>query len=248
MTDTFEDYHLIKGWNKDEFASSSNSSLLEAYASLLKVYIPGSIPAALDFGFGNGEMLQTLKKLQVEEIYGIEANTVLIELARQSGIKAYNSVSEIAVSLEGKLDVITAMHVMEHIEFGALENLFDQFSKLIRPGGYLIAAFPNGESPFSSYSFHSDPTHTTFLTREKCRILALNKPLALVAYKAFPSISRHSKKIRTQLLSAFREIGESFIYFVLSKFIFGNDNIVMNPVAVAVWKNTTTACASINHN
>lgn len=239
MVDTFNDYHLIKGWKKDEFAASGNSSLLDVYGRLIRVYVSGSIPAALDFGFGNGEMLQALKNLQVGDIYGIEANTALVELANKSGFQAYSSISEIPARLEGKLSLITAMHVLEHIEYEALTDLLSKFSKLLRPGGYLIAAFPNGESPFSNFAFHSDPTHITLLTREKCRILALDNPLELVTYKAFPAISGYSRKLHIQLLSRLRESGEHLIYYVLSKLIYGNENVLMSPVAVAVWKNST---------
>jgi 2-polyprenyl-3-methyl-5-hydroxy-6-metoxy-1,4-benzoquinol methylase len=236
MKDQFDDYHIIKGWNKDNFAMSSNLSLLDSYAALIRMYIPGSVEAALDFGFGNGEMLQTFKILEVNDICGVEANASLVKRANQMGFNAFNSVVDINTSLEGALDVITAMHVLEHIDYREIEVLLGSFGKLLKPGGYLIASFPNGESPFSSYAFHSDPTHITILSREKCRILAIKTALELVHYNAFPAIGRHSNKFHTRFLSRLRETGESFIYFLLNKFIFGSEKVLMSPVAVAVWK------------
>jgi 2-polyprenyl-3-methyl-5-hydroxy-6-metoxy-1,4-benzoquinol methylase len=236
MTDNFADYQRIKGWNNQDFAIIRSKSLFNTYSSIIRENITGSVHLALDFGFGNGEMLKTLRELQVKDIYGVEVNAALVVQANDAGFKAYGKIADIAAENFGQFDLITVMHVLEHVKYEELIELFDFFGKLLKPGGCLITAFPNGESPFSSFAFNSDPTHLTLLTREKCRIIALDKPLDLISYEKFPPIGNYSHKIAKRLLSRIREFGEECIYFILAKLIYGRQSILLNPVAIAIWK------------
>ncbi len=236
MNNKFKEYHKIKGWDKQDFSSISNIPLVRTYSNIIRKYIPSSIHAALDFGFGNGEMLRTFRILQVRDIFGLEINDTLVTQANNIGFKAYNNIADAAIEKSGQFDLITAMHVLEHIEYEELIGLFDYFGKLLKPGGYLITSFPNGESPFANFAFNSDPTHVTLLTRETCRIITLDKPLKLIAFHKFPAIESQSQKILKRLISKIRESAETFIFLILTKIIYGNQNVLLNPVAVAVWK------------
>lgn len=236
MTNNFKDYHKIKGWDNQTFASIANRSLINAYSSIIQKNVTGPIQVALDFGFGNGEMLQTLKELQSREIYGIEVNPALVKMANNAGFKAYDKISDISAEGLGQFDLITAMHVLEHIKYEELNEAFAYFARLLKPGGCVIAAFPNGESPFSSFAFNSDPTHINLMTREKCRIITLGTSFNLVSYGKFPAIGSHSAKIGKRFYSRVREFGEAFIYSILAKLIYGNESVLLNPIAIAVWK------------
>jgi len=236
MTDNFKNYHKIKGWDNRDFASICNKSLLNAYSSIIQKNIIGPIQVALDFGFGNGEMLQTLKELQAREIYGIEVNPTLVMQANNAGFKAYDKITDIPAEKLGKFDLIIAMHVLEHIKYEELNDTFDCFVRLLKPGGCIITAFPNGESPFSSFAFNSDPTHINLMSREKCRIITLDKSLDLVSYSKFPAIGSHSPKMGKRFFSRAREFGEACIYYILAKLIYGNERVLLNPIAIAVWR------------
>lgn len=236
MINDFKDYHKIKGWQNTEFASQNNEPLIKAYAQIIKANTSAPINTALDFGFGNGEMLLTLRKLQVKEIFGVEVNPLLVAQANRSGFTAYETMKEISGEQLGCFDLILAMHVLEHIKYEELHEVFYQFEKLLKPGGCIIAAFPNGESPFSNFAFNSDPTHKNYMSREKCRIVALEKSFDLVSYKKFPAIASYSPRLLKRILSHAREFCEWGVFSILAKLIYGNDRVLLNPVAIAVWR------------
>ncbi|WP_155895413.1 class I SAM-dependent methyltransferase [Comamonas aquatica] len=231
----FDNYHVMKGWQASEFANGKNSALIETYKKIIKKHRSRDIDLALDFGFGNGEMLQTLRKLGVQGIYGIEANINLVHLANKNGYYAFKSVDEIPKEVHQKFDLIVAMHVMEHIDYDALRLIFTSLDGLLRPGGSVVAAFPNGESPFSNFAFNSDPTHINSLTREKCRLLCQNTSIRLVSYQEFPSLGVLSNRFHTRLSAHARSFCERIVYFILNKIIYGSEAVLLSPIALAVW-------------
>lgn len=67
-------YHEWKDWSMESFGVV-DSELKAVYSSLLRLHTTSSNGIAIDFGFGNGEMLTTLSDLGFQAI-GVERNPV----------------------------------------------------------------------------------------------------------------------------------------------------------------------------
>lgn len=228
-------YEQLKGWRESDFGRVG-PELAGAYNTILGAYA-GAATTALDFGFGNGEMLGCLRRRPVRTLYGIEVNSVLRERAARFGVDAFESMDALLTEhRDESFDLITSMHVFEHLEFGHLEAIFEKFEVALRVGGCIIAAFPNGDSPFSATGFNSDPTHRTWLTRQKCEILARQCGLSLEAYIRFPPPGHHSQRLRTRLASHVRELLERASNKILAGIYYGRQPVELSPIACAVWR------------
>lgn len=98
---------------------------------------PGSL---LDVGAGTGEFLKVAKE-NSWTINGVEPNANAIALAKEKGIHLYKSLEDVN---DQRFDVITLWHVLEHIP--NLEEVIEDLSKLLEPGGILVIAVPNFKS------------------------------------------------------------------------------------------------------
>lgn len=98
----------------------------------------------LDIGAGTGDFLNEAKK-RGWEVQGTEPNSGARKNAESKSI----ILSEDITDLEGKFDVITLWHVLEHIP--DLEKIIDKLSELLKEGGFLIIAVPNYKSYDAAY-------------------------------------------------------------------------------------------------
>jgi SAM-dependent methyltransferase len=115
----------------------------------------------LDFGCGRGEWLEVLKENGLVG-YGLDLNHLMVAQGRGRGLEiAEGDVVEHLQSLQpGTLGAITAMHVIEHIPFERLIELFDAALRVLRPGGVAIFETPNPENLITgACNFWFDPTH-----------------------------------------------------------------------------------------
>lgn len=93
--------------------------------------------AVLDFGCGNGGLLNHLAK-HAARIEGLEINPEAARIARTSGYIVYSRLAEIPATT--CYDVIVTNHVLEHVRDvpGTLEHLRER----LKPGGQLVAKLP----------------------------------------------------------------------------------------------------------
>ena len=124
-------------------------------------------PKVLELGFGNGQFLGWCKQRDFD-YSGVEIDPTMRVRARDAGIDTFDSVFDPAVeiSLES-FDLVAAFDVIEHIEQAELVAVFAQIRRLLKTGGFFIARFPNGDSPFGRVNQHGDMTHVTTLGRGK---------------------------------------------------------------------------------
>ena len=109
-------------------------------------HFPDKTKRVLEIGCGTGATLQAIReKLDLEWIGGVELNKEAAERARPVCDKVWNvdvEAYELGEVIEaGTLDVILCLDVLEHL-VDPWEQIW-RFSKLLRPGGVLIASIPN---------------------------------------------------------------------------------------------------------
>ena len=115
----------------------------------------------LDIGCGRGEWLRLLAPLNYQA-KGIDLSQTMVDYCRLDDLEAEQgeALSYLARQADNSLHVISAFHVIEHLDFEQLVSLFDHCLRVLKPGGKIIFETPNPENiTVGAYSFYIDPTH-----------------------------------------------------------------------------------------
>lgn len=148
----------------------------------LKVYLP-LIEAAkigtnetpiLDVGCGRGEWLELLQKNGYQAA-GIDTNRVMVEQCQEKMFKVTEAdVIQYLRSLPNRsLGGITGFHIIEHLPFEILMELFSETTRVLKQGGIAIFETPNPQNILvASYKFYIDPTHLHPLPSELVKFIA----------------------------------------------------------------------------
>lgn len=187
----YSDYIDWKGWEEGAFGAcdaSSQTYFEDEIGPYLKT-VSTSPPCLVEIGFGNGSLLGWCRERKIDVI-GSEIQPALQERARRAGFPVVDNISEIPAETA---DVVIAFDVFEHIPYDDLVALCGDISRILKPGGHLIARFPNGDSPFSMVFQNGDATHVQALGAIKARHLMAAAGLRLELLKA-PSERRQTLK------------------------------------------------------
>lgn len=95
--------------------------------------------ALLDFGCGDGAFLEYCNR-RLNRVVGIEINSSARAIAINRGLSVFDSLDEI----DGRFDVITLWHVLEHLQNP--KEFMAALSSLLNPNGVILVAVPNVES------------------------------------------------------------------------------------------------------
>lgn len=154
---SYENYVEWKGWDGDDFSRYTAKEALFYQAELGHVVTgtPGCRPSIVEIGFGNGSLLGWLRDKGAIAT-GIEVQDDLKTRARQAGFPVIDTLAAIP---DGEADMVIALDVFEHIPYPDLQRLCADIHRALKPGGHLIARFPNGDSPFSMRFQNGDETH-----------------------------------------------------------------------------------------
>lgn len=115
----------------------------------------------VDLGCGRGEWLEVLREEGLPAT-GVDNNEAQAEAARQLGldIEISDAITWLATQKDRSVDFLSAFHLVEHLEFPVLVNLFKETLRVLKPGGRLLIETPNPESLIvGAYKFWFDPTH-----------------------------------------------------------------------------------------
>ncbi|HSC52177.1 MAG TPA: class I SAM-dependent methyltransferase [Phnomibacter sp.] len=135
----------------------------------------------LDVGCGTGAFLDAAKRAGWK-VTGLEPDA----LARRNAQKLYGieplEASQLYQLPAASFDVITLWHVLEHIH--DLQGYFEQFNRLLKPGGTLIIAVPNYLSKDAAnygeyWAAYDVPRHLYHFTPKSIEIIAANNGLAV---------------------------------------------------------------------
>jgi 2-polyprenyl-3-methyl-5-hydroxy-6-metoxy-1,4-benzoquinol methylase len=115
----------------------------------------------LDIGCGRGEWLELLKDNGLIA-QGIDLNRVMVSRCQEKGLNAMEAEAlELLRGLESNsLGAVTGFHIIEHLHYKHLLNIFDEALRVLKPGGVAIFETPNPENIIvGSCNFYYDPTH-----------------------------------------------------------------------------------------
>jgi O-antigen chain-terminating methyltransferase len=132
----------------------------------LKYYLPfvkefNGDSRILDLGSGRGDWLHLLRKEGFKP-HAIEVNEVFAERSRNEGFDVTHG--DVMVYLDqqpdNSLDLVTAFHLIEHMNADKLFRLLDEIKRTLKPGGKVFIETPSPENiVVAACNFYADPTH-----------------------------------------------------------------------------------------
>jgi O-antigen chain-terminating methyltransferase len=125
---------------------------------LLAVYPQGQ---TVDLGSGRGEWLELMLQVGFKPS-GVDLDEGMLQACYQLGLPAQQgeAISFLKALPDESQVVVSAFHVVEHIQFEQMQTLVSQALRVLKPGGLLILETPNPENiVVASCNFHLDPSH-----------------------------------------------------------------------------------------
>jgi O-antigen chain-terminating methyltransferase len=115
----------------------------------------------LDIGCGRGEFLKLMKDNEIKAV-GIDLNENMVKRCQDQGFEAVfgDAVEYLEKSKPNSLGAITGFHIVEHIPFEDLMELFESCYRATARGGFVLFETPNPENLIvGSCQFYYDPSH-----------------------------------------------------------------------------------------
>lgn len=168
-----------KNWSPENFGVLSTRENAD-FAALLrkgKVNIPQEA-RVLEIGFGNGTFL-TFGRRRGWRMHGTEVNPGLLACAAERGFEATDA-GTLELFPSQAFQMVAAFDVIEHIPLEELPGFFGEVRRVLKPSGYFVARFPNGDSPFGRHIQNGDVTHKTAIGSVRARYLAARAGMEVV--------------------------------------------------------------------
>ena len=170
---------------EDEFRGSRQDirNRLKIYLPLVEEAKAGTEQSPIvDLGCGRGEWLELLH----ESGYvcrGVDINKVMVEQCQARGIEIVEShlIAYLRSLPDASIGAVTGFHVIEHLPFKVLIQLFDETVRVLKSGGVAIFETPNPENILvGCWYFYLDPTHRHPLPSQLSQFIARSRGLSEV--------------------------------------------------------------------
>jgi O-antigen chain-terminating methyltransferase len=127
----------------------------------------------VDAGAGRGEFLELLAEEGIEGV-GVEIQLSAVEGLHRKGLKGVLSdINSYLRSSREPIGGISAIQVIEHLEWDYLEEFIELAYQRLSPGGIIILETPNPAAPRVFNNFYLDYTHKRPIPRELAAFLLL---------------------------------------------------------------------------
>lgn len=127
----------------------------------IRPYLPENFGKVLDFGGGSGEAARLYLPYS-DEVYITESDPRSIERIREGReLKLIEDDHLMDDEFVGFFDLVIFSNVLEHMTY-PIKRMGD-FSRIIKPGGWLFVEIPNEAEPLKQTGWHS-PQHILFFS------------------------------------------------------------------------------------
>ena len=126
------------------------------------------VPAFLDLGCGRGEFLSYLASLKIRAT-GIEKNISLAPEKQGQSVEIIegDALSWLRNAKDNSYDFVSAIHVIEHLEFPYFYELTKEIKRVLRKNGVVLFETPNPDNLLVATSnFYVDPTHLRLIPQK----------------------------------------------------------------------------------
>ena len=167
VNDTVADNHAYDNFYKkfeDKFRGSEESikqRVSEHLPRFKKMPAKLKKKPVIDIGCGRGEFISVLSDAGFDAI-GVDMNEKMVERAINMGLKAVTNDAKSYLSeyKSGSVAAITGFHIVEHIPFESLMEIFKECYRALDRGGFVLFETPNPQSLFvGANTFYLDPSH-----------------------------------------------------------------------------------------
>jgi SAM-dependent methyltransferase len=117
--------------------------------------------AVVDVGSGRAEWLALLRDADVHAS-GVDANPTFVQAALARGLDVVHGdgVTHLQGLPRDSVDLVTAFHLIEHLDVETLLALLAAARQALRPGGCVLLETPNPANlRMAACDFYNDPTH-----------------------------------------------------------------------------------------
>jgi SAM-dependent methyltransferase len=115
----------------------------------------------LDIGSGRGELLRLFKSAGIDA-YGVDLDTVMVNLANSNGCKTMygDGIAHLKTLADRSLGGVVAIQVVEHLTSEQIQELCELVKRKVRSGGRIVFETINPQSVVAlSSNYFRDPTH-----------------------------------------------------------------------------------------
>jgi SAM-dependent methyltransferase len=141
--------------------TSEVTEKLEGYLTDVRRLVTGAGAGVVDLGSGRAEWLALLQNAGVPAA-GVDANPAFVQAARARGLDVVqgDAVTHLEGLPPGSLDMVTAFHLIEHLDVETVLALLSAARQALRPGGCVLLETPNPTNlRMAACDFYNDPTH-----------------------------------------------------------------------------------------
>jgi SAM-dependent methyltransferase len=147
----------------DRFRGSADevTAKLAVYLPDVRRLVGTAGGGVVDVGSGRGEWLALLRDAGIPGS-GVDSNHALFEASQARGLDVVHgdALAHLLGLPPGSVDVVTAFHVIEHLDVEELLALLAAAWHALRPGGCLLLETPNPSNlRMAACDFYNDPTH-----------------------------------------------------------------------------------------
>ena len=128
-----------------EEPDAKDLAVQEGRAEALLAFCQGRLPGVeryVDIGCSAGLLLEAFKRAYDCQVVGVEPGEAYREFARQSGLNVVATLDELNSSDPARFDLISLVHVLEHLP-DPLNYLVNLRESLLEPDGWLLVEAPN---------------------------------------------------------------------------------------------------------
>lgn len=162
----------------------------------------------VDIGCGRGEWLELLSEAGFEA-KGYDLNRVMVKECEQRrlDVAQADALQVLETLPDDSVTAVTGFHIIEHLPFAELVQLFDQALRTLKSGGLVIFETPNpGNLLVASERFYMDPTHRNPLPVELIAFVAEARGFVAVESRFLhPPADRVTEPFHDAMLDMLRE-------------------------------------------
>jgi O-antigen chain-terminating methyltransferase len=139
----------------------------------------------VDVGCGRGEWLELMSEMDIPCL-GVDLNTAKVEecIAQNLAAISTDAIAYLKQQEANSLGGVTGFHIIEHLPFPILVELFDAAFHALAPGGVLIFETPNPENLIvGACNFYYDPTHLNPIVPDVAQFIAQQRGFSTAQIK-----------------------------------------------------------------
>ncbi len=145
----------------------------------------------LDIGSGRGELLRLFKAAGIES-YGVDLDTVMVNVANSNGCKTMygEGIAHLRSLGDGSLGGVVAVQVVEHLTREQLKELCELVKRKVKAGGRIAFETINPQSLLAlSSNYFRDPTHVWPMHPDTLGYMATLAGLKILEVKMLSPVS-----------------------------------------------------------